>query len=155
MLNKLDMVPAEEREARVKDFVKRYKWKGPVFEISALTREGCEPLIRTIYDHVAAIQAPPVEDPDARFDEPTPDAPKAFQETRKTRASKAKAIKTAKAEAEEAKAAAAAVAVEDETPVKAAKPAAKKPAAKKTAGKGKAEKAEKPPERDPRFDPLP
>ena len=155
VLNKLDMVPAEEREARVKDFVKRYKWKGPVFEISALTREGCEPLIRTIYDHVAAIQAPPVEDPDARFDEPTPDAPKAFQETRKTRASKAKAIKTAKAEAEEAKAAAAAVAVEDETPVKAAKPAAKKPAAKKTAGKGKAEKAEKPPERDPRFDPLP
>jgi GTP-binding protein len=156
VLNKLDMVPAEEREARVKDFVKRYKWKGPVFEISALTREGCEPLIRTIYDHVAAIQAPPVEDPDARFDEPIPDAPKAFQETRKTRASKAKAIKTAKAEAEAAKAAAAAaIAVEDVTPVKAAKPAAKKPAAKKTAGKGKAEKAEKPPERDPRFDPLP
>nr|WP_084452464.1 GTPase ObgE [Roseateles chitosanitabidus] len=156
VLNKLDMVPAEEREGRVKDFVKRYKWKGPVFEISALTREGCEPLIRTIYDHVAAIQAPPVEDPDARFDEPIPDAPKAFQETRKTRASKAKAIKTAKAEAEAAKAAtAAAIAVEDVTPVKAAKPAAKKPAAKKTAGKGKAEKAEKPPERDPRFDPLP
>nr|WP_273490689.1 GTPase ObgE [Roseateles chitosanitabidus] len=156
VLNKLDMVPAEEREARVKDFVKRYKWKGPVFEISALTREGCEPLIRSIYDHVAAIQAPPVEDPDARFDEPIPDAPKAFQETRKTRASKAKAIKTAKAEAEAAKAAAAAaIAVEDVTPVKAAKPAAKKPAAKKTAGKGKAEKAEKPPERDPRFDPLP
>ncbi|MEO6968397.1 MAG: Obg family GTPase CgtA, partial [Rhodanobacteraceae bacterium] len=43
VLNKLDMVPAEEREARVKDFVKRFKWKGPVFQISALTREGCEP----------------------------------------------------------------------------------------------------------------
>ena len=27
----------EERAARVKDFVKRFKWKGPVFEISALT----------------------------------------------------------------------------------------------------------------------
>ncbi|KAI1696394.1 GTP1/OBG domain-containing protein [Ditylenchus destructor] len=98
VLNKLDMVPEDERAARVKDFVKRYKWKGPVFEISALTREGCEPLIRAIYDHVAALQAPPVEDPDARFDEPVPDAPKAFQETRKTRASKAKAIKAAKAE---------------------------------------------------------
>jgi GTP-binding protein len=52
VLNKLDMVPAEERAARVKDFVKRFKWKGPVFEISALTREGCEVLIRTIYKHV-------------------------------------------------------------------------------------------------------
>src|SRR3954468_1462757 len=40
VLNKLDMVPAEERAARVKDFVKRFKYKGPVFEISALTREG-------------------------------------------------------------------------------------------------------------------
>ena len=37
VLNKLDMVPAEERAARVKDFVKRLRWKGPVYEISALT----------------------------------------------------------------------------------------------------------------------
>jgi GTP-binding protein len=36
----------DERAARVKDFVKRFRYKGPVFEISALTREGCEPLIR-------------------------------------------------------------------------------------------------------------
>jgi GTP-binding protein len=56
VLNKLDMVPTEERAARVKDFVKRFKWKGPVFEISALTREGCEPLIKTIFQHVQAQQ---------------------------------------------------------------------------------------------------
>lgn len=56
VLNKLDMVPAEEREARVKDFVKRFKWKGPVFEISALTREGCESLIKTIFQHVQTQQ---------------------------------------------------------------------------------------------------
>ncbi len=67
VLNKLDMVPAEERAARVKDFVKRMKWKGPVFEISALTREGCEPLIRAIYQHVAAMQEHPPEDVDVRF----------------------------------------------------------------------------------------
>jgi GTP-binding protein len=36
----------------VKDFVRRLKWKGPVFEISALTREGCEPLIKAIYQHM-------------------------------------------------------------------------------------------------------
>ncbi|MDE2413187.1 MAG: GTPase ObgE, partial [Comamonadaceae bacterium] len=56
VLNKLDMVPAEERAARVKDFVKRFKWKGPVFEISALTREGCEPLVKAIYQHVHGVQ---------------------------------------------------------------------------------------------------
>jgi GTP-binding protein len=56
VLNKLDMVPGDERVARVKDFVKRFKFKGPVFEISALTREGCETLIKAIYQHVKAVQ---------------------------------------------------------------------------------------------------
>jgi len=56
VLNKLDMVPAEERVARVKDFVKRMRYKGPVYEISALTREGCEGLIRDIYKHIRAQQ---------------------------------------------------------------------------------------------------
>ncbi len=56
VLNKLDMVPAEERAARVKDFVKRFKWKGPVYEISALTREGCDPLVKAIFQHVHAEQ---------------------------------------------------------------------------------------------------
>ena len=56
VLNKLDMVPVEEREARVKDFIKRFKYKAPVFEISALTREGCETLIKTIFQHIKAQQ---------------------------------------------------------------------------------------------------
>jgi GTPase len=67
VLNKLDMVPEDERAVRVKDFVKRMRWKGPVFEISALTREGCEPLVRAVYDHVAAMREPDVEEPDVRF----------------------------------------------------------------------------------------
>lgn len=63
VLNKLDMVPADEREALVKDFVKRFKFKGPVFQISALTREGCEPLVKAVYKHIKAQQVaeqPPV-----------------------------------------------------------------------------------------------
>jgi GTPase len=54
VLNKLDMVPADERQKRVKDFIKRFAWKGPVFEISALTREGCEELIVEIYNYLAS-----------------------------------------------------------------------------------------------------
>jgi GTP-binding protein len=63
VLNKLDMVPADGRAALVKDFVKRFKFKGPVFEISALTREGCEPLVKAVYKHIQAQQVseqPPV-----------------------------------------------------------------------------------------------
>lgn len=53
VLNKLDMVPDEERVKRVKDFVKRFGWKGPVFEISALTRDGCSELVTEIYDYIS------------------------------------------------------------------------------------------------------
>jgi GTP-binding protein len=55
VLNKLDMVPEAERAQRVKDFVKRLRYKGPVFEISALTREGCETLVQSVYQHVHAV----------------------------------------------------------------------------------------------------
>ena len=72
VLNKLDMVPAEERAARVKDFVKRMRYKGPVFEISALTREGCEGLIRDIYKHIHTqqVQEQGAVEVDPRFAEP-------------------------------------------------------------------------------------
>jgi GTP-binding protein len=75
VLNKLDMVPIEKREAVVKDFVKRFKYKGPVFEISALTREGCEPLIKSIFQHIKAQQIQEQEPVyvDPRFTEATPE----------------------------------------------------------------------------------
>ncbi|HEY6133414.1 MAG TPA: GTPase ObgE [Rubrivivax sp.] len=67
VLNKIDMIPAEEREQRVKDFVRRFRWKGPVFAISALARDGLDPLVRAAYNHVAA-QRRPLERLDERFD---------------------------------------------------------------------------------------
>jgi GTPase len=73
VFNKLDMVPAEEREARVKDYVRRLRWKGPVFSISALAREGLQPLLEKIQNHVAA-EVKPVPLPDLRFDTADGDA---------------------------------------------------------------------------------
>jgi GTP-binding protein len=69
VLNKLDMVDGDARAALVKDFVKRFKFKGPVFEISALTREGCEPLVKEIFKHVQAQQLSeqPYVEADPRF----------------------------------------------------------------------------------------
>ena len=71
VFNKLDMVPEEEREARVKEYVRRLRWKGPVFSISALAREGLQPLLERIQNHVSA-QVPAEPLPDLRF-EPTRD----------------------------------------------------------------------------------
>lgn len=71
VLNKLDMVPSEDRETRVKEIVRRLRYKGPVFEISALTREGCEFLIQKIYEHIARVhqaEQPPAE-VDPRFND--------------------------------------------------------------------------------------
>jgi GTPase len=68
VLNKIDMIPAEERAKRVADFVRRLRWKGPVFAISALAREALDPLVRAAYEHVRAQrQVLPVSD--LRFDD--------------------------------------------------------------------------------------
>jgi GTP-binding protein len=69
VLNKVDMIDPDEREARVKDFVKRFKYKGPVFQISALTHEGCEQLAKSVFQHVHALQVAeqPAAQPDPRF----------------------------------------------------------------------------------------
>lgn len=64
VFNKIDMVPAEERKARMAEYVRRLRWKGPVFAVSALAREGLTPLVEQIYHHVSAHQrVEPLPDP--------------------------------------------------------------------------------------------
>ena len=67
VFNKIDMVPEAERERRIADYVRRLRWKGPVFTISALAQEGLQPLVEAIWKHVAAHHhEEPL--PDVRFD---------------------------------------------------------------------------------------
>ena len=54
VLNKLDLVPADERDARVKAFVKSYRWKGPVFAVAAVNGEGCREVVFAIQDWLDA-----------------------------------------------------------------------------------------------------
>jgi GTP-binding protein len=70
VLNKIDMVDAEQRAGAVERFVQRLRWKGPVFVVSALTREGLEPLKRAVFEHIRAQhdEAPAAVDP--RFGDP-------------------------------------------------------------------------------------
>jgi len=44
VLNKMDMLPLEERKSASADLLRRLRWHGPTFAISALTGEGCKEL---------------------------------------------------------------------------------------------------------------
>jgi GTP-binding protein len=73
VLNKVDMLPDAERAKKIKDFIKAYKWKGPVFEISGLTGEGCKALCFAIQKYLdeqkAKVDAQEEYDADVRFKE--------------------------------------------------------------------------------------
>ena len=45
VLNKLDLIASDERDARVAAFVKAYRWKGPVFAVAAISGDDCRPLV--------------------------------------------------------------------------------------------------------------
>lgn len=77
VLNKIDMIPAEEREARIADFVKRLRGRGRsaipvdiqrIYPISALTREGCQSLLWAIQDYIDSVRPKVQEEPDVRFE---------------------------------------------------------------------------------------
>ena len=65
VLNKLDLLPEDERASRAKAFVKAFRWKGPVFPIAAISGSGCRELVYAIQDW---LDAHPAEH--AEIDEP-------------------------------------------------------------------------------------
>jgi GTP-binding protein len=52
VLNKLDLVPDEERDSRVDALLRALAWQGPVFVVSALAVEGTETLSQRVMDYV-------------------------------------------------------------------------------------------------------
>jgi len=52
VLNKLDLVSEDEHEALCQDLLERTGWKGPVFQISALTGAGTKVLTNKIMDYI-------------------------------------------------------------------------------------------------------
>jgi len=52
VLNKLDLVPEEEREALCDDIIQRLNWQGPVYRISAIRGEGTKPLSYDIMEYL-------------------------------------------------------------------------------------------------------
>ncbi|MCE1181496.1 MAG: GTPase ObgE [Rhodocyclales bacterium] len=68
VLNKLDLIPEEEREEKIADFLKAYKevsgYDGPVFTIAAINGEGTKPLIYAIHEALEQLAIPEVADED-------------------------------------------------------------------------------------------
>jgi GTP-binding protein len=56
VLNKVDLLPAQERQARCSELVQQLDWRGPVFQISALSGEGTQALVFAIMDYIESGQ---------------------------------------------------------------------------------------------------
>lgn len=62
ILNKLDLIPEEDREQRVADFLAAYgadAESDTVFQISAISGDGCRPLIFKLADAIERLAPPP------------------------------------------------------------------------------------------------
>jgi GTP-binding protein len=55
-LNKLDLVPPEERSARVAAIVAELEWQGPVYGISALSADGTKRLAQDVMKYLEAVR---------------------------------------------------------------------------------------------------
>lgn len=64
VLNKLDLVSEDEHEALCQDLLEKTGWKGPVYQISALTGDGTKPLTNDIMDYIEARRERANEDPE-------------------------------------------------------------------------------------------
>ena len=60
VLNKLDLIPEDEREQRVADFLAAYDTgSAPCFRISAINGDGCRPLIYKLQEALDTLAPPP------------------------------------------------------------------------------------------------
>ncbi len=77
VLNKIDMIATDERQAYIDGFLKKFRGRGKnampvtrVFAISGLTREGCEELLLEINGYLESLREPEAKVADPRFDNP-------------------------------------------------------------------------------------
>jgi len=71
VLNKLDLLPEEERDAACEAFLAKLGGHDRVFRISALTGDGCRALTYAVMEHLDTLRAAePVAEPVAQSDSP-------------------------------------------------------------------------------------
>jgi len=63
VLNKVDLLPEDEREARCRDIVQRLDWQGPVYRVAAISGDGTKALCGDIMTHLEQCWADEARDP--------------------------------------------------------------------------------------------
>lgn len=61
VLNKIDLVPEDERDQRCSDIVQHLQWQGPVFAIAAVSGQGTRRLVQAIMDYIETRQRTSIE----------------------------------------------------------------------------------------------
>lgn len=74
ILNKLDLIPEEEREERIKAFLDAYGHEDRWFGIAAINGDGCRPVVYAIYDALLKM-APSTVAVESFFEEDSDDRP--------------------------------------------------------------------------------
>ncbi|NVK36944.1 MAG: Obg family GTPase CgtA [Gammaproteobacteria bacterium] len=64
ILNKLDLVPEDEREARCQAVIEQLNWTGPVYQISAISKAGTEQICFDIMSFLEEKAAAALENPE-------------------------------------------------------------------------------------------
>lgn len=64
LLNKLDLVPSDEREERCQQVIDALGWKGPVYKISAITKDGTQQISYDIMSFLDERAEAAIENPE-------------------------------------------------------------------------------------------
>jgi GTP-binding protein len=64
VLNKIDLLPADEVEERCRAVVAKLGWQGPVFAIAAISQSGTQALCGAIMEHIDGLRDREAHDPD-------------------------------------------------------------------------------------------
>jgi len=65
VLNKMDLLSAEDREQRAQELVQALDWQGPVYRISAISGEGCKKLVGDLMQRLNILK----EDPESEYEQ--------------------------------------------------------------------------------------
>lgn len=64
VLNKIDLLPEDEREQRCKQVVDDLAWTGPVYSVAAINKIGVQPICADIMTYLEEIRERELEDPE-------------------------------------------------------------------------------------------
>jgi len=69
LLNKMDLLPEEEREARCQEIIEGLDWQGPIFRVSGLQREGTEALCFAIMQRLEELGKEEILEPEEKTED--------------------------------------------------------------------------------------